>query len=102
MDTFFATKGLVSLPPVFRRLLLIGIDALLLPLAVWLSFWLRLAHPFHPGFMVAGPWSLSRVLEFGQPLIAGVCAGETLPKVNLFASILLPLVIIGSALLSGA
>ena len=49
--------------------------------------------------MVAGPWSLSRVLEFGQPLIAGVCAGETLPKrhpkVNLFASILLPLVIMG-------
>ena len=70
MDTFFATKGLVSLPPVFRRLLLIGIDALLLPLAVWLSFWLRLAHPFHPGFMVAGPWLLLAVLIIGLPVYA--------------------------------
>jgi len=70
MGTFFATKGLVSLPPVFRRLLLIGIDALLLPLAVWLSFWLRLAHPFHPGFMVAGPWLLLVVLIIGLPVYA--------------------------------
>ena len=66
----FTSKGLVSLPPVFRRLLLIGIDALLLPLAVWLSFWLRLAHPFHPNFVAAGTWLLLAVLLVGLPLYA--------------------------------
>ena len=60
----------MSLPPVFRRLLLIGIDALLLPLAVWLSFWLRLAHPFHPSFLAAGSWLLLAVLLVGLPLYA--------------------------------
>jgi hypothetical protein len=34
--------------------MLIAIDALLLPLTVWLSFWLRLAHPLHPSFQAAG------------------------------------------------
>ena len=52
----FTSKGLVSLPPVFRRLLLIAIDALLLPLAVWLSFWLRLPHPLHPSLLAAASW----------------------------------------------
>ena len=70
MDTFSAMKGLVSLPPVLRRLLLIAIDALLLPLAVWLSFWLRLAHPFHPSFLAAGSWLLPAVLFVGLPLFA--------------------------------
>ena len=51
-------KRAVRFPPKARRLLLIGIDALLMPLAVWLSFWLRLAHPFHPTFQVAGLWLL--------------------------------------------
>ena len=64
----FSTKELVNLPPVFRRLLLIGIDALLLPLAVWLSFWLRLAHPSPPSFMAAGPWLMLAVLLVGLPL----------------------------------
>ena len=68
MGSFSATKGLVSLPPVFRRLLLIGVDALLLPLAVWLSFWLRLAHPFHPNFVDAGSWLLLAALLIGLPL----------------------------------
>ena len=66
----FSTKGLVNLPPVFRRLLLIAIDALLLPLAVWLSFWLRLAHPFHPNFTAAGGWLLLAILLVGLPLYA--------------------------------
>lgn len=47
-------RQLVRLSPLARRLLLIGIDALLLPLAVWLSFWLRLAHQLHPSFQAAG------------------------------------------------
>ena len=60
----------VRLPPRARSLLLIGIDALLLPLAVWLSFWLRLAQPFHPNFLVAGSWLLLAVLLVGLPLYA--------------------------------
>jgi len=51
-------------------LLLIGIDALLLPLSVWLSFWLRLAQPFHPSFMAAGSWLSLAVLLVGLPLYA--------------------------------
>ncbi len=50
--------------------MLIGIDALLVPLAVWLSFWLRLAHPLHPSFQVAGLWLLPAVLLIGLPLVA--------------------------------
>ena len=61
---------LTGLSPLIRRGLLIGIDALLLPLAVWLSFWLRLAHPFHSSFMVAGSWLLLAVLLIGLPLYA--------------------------------
>ena len=60
----------VRFPPRARRLLLIGIDALLLPLAVWLSFWLRLAHPLHPNFQAAGLWLLPAVLLVGLPLYA--------------------------------
>jgi FlaA1/EpsC-like NDP-sugar epimerase len=36
----------MELPPLGRRLLLGTIDVLLIPLAIWLSFWLRTAHPF--------------------------------------------------------
>ena len=61
---------LVRLPSYARRFLLIGIDALLLPLAVWLSFWLRLAHPFDPSFLAAGFWLLPTVLLIGLPLYA--------------------------------
>ncbi len=59
-----------QLPPRVRWLLLIGIDALLLPVAVWLSFWLRLAQPLHPSFQVAGLWLLPAVLLVGLPLYA--------------------------------
>ena len=70
MTFSFLSTGLVNLPPVFRRLLLIGIDAVLLPISVWLSFWLRLAHPFHPNFISAGIWLLFAVLLVGLPLYA--------------------------------
>jgi len=49
---------------------LIGIDILMLPLSVWLSFWLRLAHPLHPSFFAAGIWLIPAVLLFGMPLYA--------------------------------
>ncbi len=57
-------------PPLVRRLFIISIDVLLLPLAVWLSFWLRLAHPLHPSFQAAGLWLLPAVLLIGLPLYA--------------------------------
>ena len=63
-------RPLTGLPPLIRRFLLVGIDALLLPFAVWLSFWLRLAHPFHPKFVTAGGWMLLAVLLVGLPLYA--------------------------------
>ena len=61
---------LFRLPPLTRRLLLIGIDALLLPLAVWLSFWLRLAQPLHPSFFAVGLWLLPAAWLVGLPLYA--------------------------------
>ena len=66
----FPFTSLVGLPPFFRRLQLIAIDAILLPLAVWLSYWLRLAHPFHPSFMISGTWLFIVVNLVGLPLYA--------------------------------
>ena len=68
MAFFLSTQRLLSAPPFARRLLLIGIDSLLLPLSVWLSFWFRLAHPFHSGFVSASGWLLLSVLLVGLPL----------------------------------
>ena len=73
MSPSYANKfadRVVRFPPRGRRLILLGTDALLLPLAVWLSFWLRLAHPIHPNFQVAGYWLLPAVLLIGLPLYA--------------------------------
>ena len=58
----FATHAQVSL--------LIAVDAFLLPLAVWLCFWLRLAHPFHSSFISAGSWLLIAVIALGLPIYA--------------------------------
>jgi FlaA1/EpsC-like NDP-sugar epimerase len=63
------TTSLLRLGPLNRRLLLIAADALVLPSAVWLSFWLRLAHPFTPNF-VEGLWLLPAVWLLGLPLYA--------------------------------
>jgi FlaA1/EpsC-like NDP-sugar epimerase len=61
------TTILLRLAPLNRRLLLIAADTLLLPMAVWLSFWLRLAHPFTPKFE-EGLWLLPAVWLIGLPL----------------------------------
>ena len=45
---------LLQLPPLGRRLLLISTDLLLIPLAVWLSFALRLSHPWPPQLQESG------------------------------------------------
>ena len=65
-----ALLPVTGLSPLLRRVLLIAIDALLLPLAVWLSFWLRLADPFPANFMAAGSWLIVGVLLLGLPLYA--------------------------------
>ena len=52
-----------------RRLLLIVADALLIPLAVWLSFWLRLAEPFSP-MLQRSLWMVPAALLMGLPLYA--------------------------------
>jgi FlaA1/EpsC-like NDP-sugar epimerase len=52
-----------------RRVLLIAADALFIPLAVWLSFWLRLAHPFNANF-IQSLWMLPAALLIGLPLYA--------------------------------
>ena len=63
-------KPFFGFSPTTRRALLIAVDSFLLPLSVWLCFWLRLAHPFHPNFLSAGSWMLPSVLLFGLPLFA--------------------------------
>ena len=68
MGFSFTTTLILGLPPFSRRFLLICIDALLLLLAVWLSFWLLSAHPLHPSFIAAGSWLLPGVLLLGLPL----------------------------------
>ena len=68
--TFSAlTSQLLRLAPLPRRLLLIAADALFIPLAVWLSFWLRLAHPFNANFLQS-LWMLPAALLIGLPLYA--------------------------------
>ena len=66
----WSAQPLTFLTPFIRRLLLIVVDALLLPLAVWLSFWLRLANPVHPNFIAAGSWMLFASFLVGLPLYA--------------------------------
>ena len=63
------TSQLLRLAPLPRRLLLITADALFIPLAVWLSFWLRLAHPFNANF-IQSLWMLPAALLIGVPLYA--------------------------------
>ena len=68
--TFSAlTSQLLRLAPLPRRLLLIAADALFIPLAVWLSFWLRLAHPFNANF-IQSLWIMPAALLIGVPLYA--------------------------------
>ena len=63
------TSQLLRQAPQQRRLLLLAADALLIPLAVWLSFWLRLAHPFNANFLQS-LWLLPAALLIGLPLYA--------------------------------
>jgi FlaA1/EpsC-like NDP-sugar epimerase len=66
----FIAEQAVGTPLRFRQLALIIIDAFLLVLSVWLSFWLRLADPFHTSFQTVGIWLLPAALCIGLPLYA--------------------------------
>ena len=64
----FSPKLIIGMHPSLRRLFLIGLDAFLLPLSVWLSFWLRLADPLHSDFISGGTWMLLASILLGLPL----------------------------------
>ncbi|WP_413744869.1 polysaccharide biosynthesis protein [Synechococcus sp. MIT S9451] len=66
----YIIRSLIDLGPLQRRFLLIGIDSILLPASVWLSAWLRLAHPLHPGFTPVATWLLPASVLVGIPLYA--------------------------------
>lgn len=70
MSVAFLVRSFLLCSPLTRRLLLIATDALLLPLAVWLSFWLRLATPWPLAFLKAGLWMALGVVAIGLPLYA--------------------------------
>ena len=59
----------LRLSPLRRRFLLIAADVLLIPLAVWLSFWLRLADPWSP-FLQESLWMLPTTWLIAPPLYA--------------------------------
>jgi FlaA1/EpsC-like NDP-sugar epimerase len=69
MELRTLTTTLLRIGPLNRRLLLIAADALLLPLSVWFSFWLRLEHPFPPKFGEE-LWLLPAVCLLGLPIYA--------------------------------
>ena len=58
-----------QLTPVIRRLLLLAADAALLPLALWLSFWLRLDQPISEQWLQSGPWMVAALWIVGLPLL---------------------------------
>ena len=60
---------LIRLSPLSRRLLLIAADVLLIPISVWLSFWLRLAEPFS-NYFSQSLWMLPAALLTGLPVYA--------------------------------
>lgn len=70
MRISFSPSILLSLPPLRRRMLLIATDLLLIPLAIWLSFALRLAHPWpqqlqNSGWLLLAAWLVA-------PLVYGL------------------------------
>jgi len=67
--SFGLCRSLMELPPLARRLLLGTIDLLLIPLAIWLSFWLRTAYPFSQ-HLAASLWLFPAVWAVGLSLYA--------------------------------
>lgn len=67
--SFGFRRSLMELPPLGRRLLLGAIDVMLIPLAIWLSFWLRTAYPFSQ-HLAASLWLFPAVWAVGLSLYA--------------------------------
>ena len=67
--SFGLRRSLMEMPPLGRRLLLGTIDVLLIPLAIWLSFWLRTAYPFSQ-HLAASLWLFPAVWAVGLSLYA--------------------------------
>ena len=59
-----------GLSPIQRRLFIIAADSILLPFAVWLSFWLRLPEQPFSSFVTSASWLLLVVWLVGLPLYA--------------------------------
>ncbi len=78
MPVFQFTSRLLALPPRSRRVLLVLADALLVPLAVWLSFAIRLAQPW-PDQLQHCLWILpaALVLSLGVYVYTGQYKGIT-------------------------
>jgi len=57
------------LKALIRRIFLMAADALIIPFAVWLSFWLRLAEPFSLN-LLQSLWLVPAALAIGLPLYA--------------------------------
>ena len=68
--TFLGIQPLLGLHPLFRRVLLIAVDSVVLPFSVWLCFWISLARLDYVNFTVNGNWVLTAVILIGIPLYA--------------------------------
>ena len=63
-----SARELADFRLLFRRLLLIGLDALSLISSYWLSFWFYIAHPFASASVVSSPWFSLTALFIGLSL----------------------------------
>ena len=66
----YLTKRLHALSSLQRRLLLIALDAVLLPLTVWLSFWFRITQTYSSSFASSGISLIIAALCIGLPFYA--------------------------------
>ena len=73
MTLHCALSRLLALPPSCRRYLLIAADLLVIPLAVWLSFALRLADPW-PVLLRQCSWMFAGAIDQGRDLGAATGA----------------------------
>lgn len=64
-----SARRALRLTPLLRRALLIAADVVLIPVAVWLSFWLRLAHPLAPE-LGRSVWMVPAALLIALPVYA--------------------------------
>ncbi len=63
-----------------RRLVLMALDALVLALAVWLSFLLRLAQAWHYRLLVVGMWLLPAAVLMGLPVFSSAVITKGLSR----------------------